>query len=58
MNEMIHKLLDFFHDFFEVFLKVLNWFEVEVDFLNLNFNILLVNLGEGGKLDFQMADGA
>ncbi len=58
MNEMIHKLLDFFHDFFEVFLKVLNWFEVEVDFFNLNFNILLVNLGEGGKLDFQMADGA
>jgi hypothetical protein len=29
-----------------------------VDFFNLNFNILLVNLGEGGKLDFQMADGA
>jgi hypothetical protein len=58
MNEVIHKLLDFFHDFFEVFFEVFNGFKGEVDLFDFDFNILLVNLSEGGKLDLQMADGA
>lgn len=55
---MVKKVFDFLHDLFKVFLKVLYVLKGEMNFLDLNFDILFVHLSEGWKFDLQMADFA
>lgn len=55
---MVKKVLDFFHDFLEVLLKVLYRLEIEMNFFDFNLNILFVHLGKRRKFDLQMTDCA
>jgi hypothetical protein len=55
---MVQKVLDFFHDFFEILLKVLYGFEIQMNLFDFNLNILFVHLGKRWKFDLQMTDCA